>query len=317
MPYQVITSHNFNNIPAESFNFQRYFFNEIEHLKHQRGNNECYTFYWQNIDNQTIEGRYSVIIQDKIAYSPLKATFGGIEFCEEISEENLFNFLNTIIHFLQSLSLNSISINSYPERYLTEYQHEILQNCLSKLHFQVEFTEQNYEILITDKSFYETVIGLRAKQLLRTHTKKGYVFNQESNPDFEIIHAFISRSRVRKNRPMTMNCEQLTEHFKKFPKNFQLFSVTHSDMIVAVGVTIKINEHILYTFYLADDENYLKDSPTTFLLSGIYQYCHEQKIKLLDLGIATEKGVLNEGLARFKQSLGAKMSKKKTYILLL
>jgi lipid II:glycine glycyltransferase (peptidoglycan interpeptide bridge formation enzyme) len=81
-------------------------------------------------------------------------------------------------------------------------------------------------------------------------------------------------------------------------------------------VTIRINENILYTFYLADNEKYLKDSPTTFLLSGIYQYCQQQKIKFLDLGIATEKGVLNEGLARFKQSLGAKISKKKTYFLL-
>jgi hypothetical protein len=214
------------------------------------------------------------------------------------------------------LNIENIEIKSYPEGYLTEYQSEILQKVLSKLNFQVKFTEQNYEIPITDKSFYETVLGSSAKQLLRTHAKKGYFFNQEYNLNFEFIHVFIARSRERKNRPMTMTCEQLTEHFKKNPKNFQLFSVTHSNMIVAVGVTIRINENILYTFYLADNEKYLKDSPTTFLLSGIYQYCQQQKIKFLDLGIATEKGVLNEGLARFKQSLGAKISKKKTYFLL-
>ena len=317
MLYQTIISHNFNNIPTEIFNFQRYFFNEIEHLQHQRGENDCYTFYWQNVDSQIIEGRFNIIVKDKIAYSPLRATFGGIEFYEEISEENLFNFLTTIIIFLQSLLLKSISINSYPERYFTEYQNKILHNCLSKLHFEVEFTEQNYEISITNNSFHETVISSRAKQLLRTYTKKGYVFAQVFNPDFAFIHAFISRSRMRKNRPMTMNYGQLAEHFKKFTENFRLFSVTHNNSIVAVAVTIKINEDILYTFYLADDEQYLKDSPTTFLLSGIYQYCQQQKIEILDLGIATEKGFLNEGLARFKQSLGAETSNKKTYSLLL
>jgi hypothetical protein len=315
MSYQLIISHNFNKTSAETFNFQRYFFNEIEHLQHQRGENDCYTFYWQNIDNQTIDARFSVIIQDNIANSPFRATFGGIEFQEEILAKYLFDFLNKIVQFLQSLNLEMLVINSYPEGYLTKYQIDILQNCFSKLHFQVKFTDQNYEIPISNKSFYETVIGATTKQLLRTYIKKGYVFNQELNPNIAIVHAFIARSRMRKNRPMTMNCEQLTEHFKKFSKSFQLFSVTHSNIMVAVGVTIKINNDILYTFYLADEENHLKDSPTTFLLSGIYEYSKLEKFKILDLGIATEKGVLNEGLVRFKQNLGAETSKKKTYFL--
>jgi hypothetical protein len=316
MPYQLITSHNFKNIPAENFNFQRYFFNEIEHLQLQRRENDCYTFYWQNIENQSLEGRFSVIIEDEKAYSPLRATFGGIEFYENILEDELLEFLSQIIQFLKLKEIESIEINSYPEGYVTKYQNKILQNCLSKLQFELKFTEQNYEISITGNSFYETAIGSSARQLLRTHAKKRYVFNEEFNPDFAFVHAFIARSRVRKNRPMTMNLKQLTEHFKKFPNNFKLFSVIHSNVMVAVGVSIKINDDILYTFYLADDENYLKDSPTTFLLSGIYKYGQQKNYKILDFGIATDKGVLNEGLARFKQSLGAKMSEKKTYLLL-
>ena len=315
MSYQLIISHNFNNIPKKIFNFQRYFFNEIEHFKYQRGNNDCYTFYWQNIGNQIIEARFNLILRDKIAYSPLKATFGGIEFQMEILEEDLLEFLSQIIQFLQSLETENILINSYPERYLTEYQNKILQNCLSKLNFETKYIDQNYEIAIADKSFYEIAIGSTAKQLLRTYIKKGYVFNQEFNPDFGVIHGFIARSRVRKNRPMTMSLEQLTEHFKKFPKNFQLFFVTHSNVMVAVGITIRINDDILYTFYLADDENYLKNSPITFLLSGIYGYAKQNNYKILDFGIATDKGILNEGLAKFKQRLGAKMSEKKRYSL--
>ena len=215
------------------------------------------------------------------------------------------------------MNIDNIEINSCPDGYLTAYQREILQKVLSKLNFQVKFTDQNYEILITDKSFYETVLGSTARQLLRTHAKKGYVFNQEYNLNFEFIHAFIARSRERKNRPMTMSLAQLTEHFQNFSKNFQLFSVTHTGVRVAIGVTIKINDDILYTFYLADDENYLKDSPTTFLLSGIYEFGKQNNYTILDCGIATNKGILNEGLARFKRSLGAKMSGKKTYFLLL
>ena len=86
-----------------------------------------------------------------------------------------------------------------------------------------------------------------------------------------------------------------------------------SMQIIAVGVTIKINEEIAYTFYLADDEQYLRESPTIFLLSGIYDYFQAKNYKILDLGITTNQGILNEGLAYFKGSLGGILSLKKTY----
>jgi len=223
--------------------------------------------------------------------------------------------LKKIVLLLPSLGVERLLVNSYPEGYLTEHQIDILEKCLFNLHFEVKITEQNYEIPITNKSFYENILNTTTRQLLRTYVKKGYVFNQQSNPNIGVVHAFIARSRMRKNRPMTMDCEQLTQHFKKFSRNFQLFSVTHSNEMVAAAVTIKINAYILYTFYLADAENHLKNSPTTFLLSGIYEYSKLEKFKILDLGIASEKGILNEGLARFKQNLGAIKSKKKTYVL--
>jgi hypothetical protein len=301
-----------------TFNSPRYFFNEKEHLQNQ-GGEKTLTFYWQNTDNQVIDARFSVIIQYGMAYSSLRATFGGIEFSEEISEEDLLEFvpqaLACISHdILRAEARCTLIIHSYPEGYRSKTQIQKLENCLIKLGFEISIVEQNYEIKITQKSFYETVISNRAKQLLRKSIKKGFTFQEENSPDFSEIHAFITHSRERKNRPMTMNLQQFENHFTLFPKNFQIFSVTDSEHIIAVGVTIKINEEIVYTFYLADDENYLKDSPTIFLLSGIYEYFQEKKYKILDLGIATAKGILNEGLANFKRSIGGNLSLKKTYI---
>lgn len=293
-----------------TFNFQRYFFNENEHLQNQ-GGERLLTFYWQNADNQSIEARFSVIIQDGMAYSPLRATFGGVEFNEKISEKDLLLFLEESI---LNIKEKTIKINAYPEGYLTQSQIQKLENCLLKLGFEISITEQNYEIAITQKSFYETIISIRAKQLLRKSIKKGFSFQEVLEPDFSEIHAFIARSRERKNRPMTMNLVQFENHFTLFPKNFQIFSVTDSAQIIAIGVTIRINERIVYTFYLADDEEYLKYSPIIFLLSGIYEYFQQKNYTILDLGIATTNGILNEGLANFKRSVGGILSLKKIYI---
>ncbi|MES2517688.1 MAG: hypothetical protein V4585_06250 [Bacteroidota bacterium] len=317
MKYQLIISENSNATAENLFNFKRYFFNEIAHLQHQ-GGEESYTFYWQNIVTRTIDARFSVLIKNNIAYSPLKATFGGIEFSESLSENVLSSFLVASISHLKDKipNLKQLVMNAYPAGYFSVKQQEIQDNCLLKLGFYIKFTEQNFEIKISQKSFYNTVISLRAKQLLRKADKNKFIFKQELNPDLLNFHAFIERSRIRKNRPMTMDLVQLTEHFQKFPENFYFFSVYQNEQTIAVAVTIKINEEILYTFYLADHEDFLKDSPTTFLLSGIYEYTQQQNFKILDLGIATDKGILNEGLSHFKRSLGAELSDKKTYFIL-
>lgn len=300
-----------------TFNFPQYFFNEKEHLQNQ-GGEKVLSFYWQNTDSQTVEAKFSVIVQDEIAHSPLRATFGGIEFSEEISEENLLEFVPQALacissDVLQAKACGTIIINSYPEGYRSQNQIQKLENCLIKSGFETSVIEQNYEIAITQKSFYETIISTRAKQLLRKSIQKKYSFQEEVSPDLSVVHAFIAHSRERKSRPMTMSLAQFEKHFTLFPKNFQIFSVTDSVRKIAVGVTIKINEEIVYTFYLADDENYLKDSPTIFLLSGIYEYFKIRNFKILDLGIATNKGILNQGLANFKRSVGGKLSLKKTY----
>lgn len=312
MKYQLIISENSNSVLETPFSFQRYFFNEIEHLSHQGGEN-LFTFYWQNTDNQIIKARFSVIINNKIAYSPLRATFGGIEFSEYLPEMELNDFLQQVLIFLKTKDISEILINSYPEKYLSEQQKVVLSNCFSKSCFQIKFTEHNYEIDVKDKSFLETITSPRAKQLLRKSLKNSFIFKRELSPNFTEMHQFIANSRLRKNRPMTMSLEQLTQHFQKFPDNFQVFSVYDTQILMAVGVTIKINQDILYTFYLADHEQYLKISPTIFLLSGIYDFAQKENYKILDLGIATDKGILNEGLAQFKRSLGGKLSEKKTY----
>ncbi len=347
--YQFIISHNFTDTPTETFNFQRYFFNEAEHLQNQ-GGEDCCTFYYQNIENQTIDARFSVIVQDKIAFSPLRATFGGVEFSESILEKNLLIFLKEIVEYLssenflvtaiptkertnfyeldrsffrrddrlgRSNALSEIIINSYPENYITQEQILKLENCLFRLGFQTKYVEHNYEIQTSEKSFYETVISSNHKRILRNAVKNNFIFKEEINPNLPVIHAFIERSRIRKNRPMTMSLKQMEEHFKKFSKNFKIFSVYDSEEMMAVCVTVEINDKILYTLYPADAEAYVKKSPLTFLFSGIHEYCQQKKYTILDLGIATNKGILNEGLAKFKQNIGGNFSKKKTYCLFL
>ena len=127
------------------------------------------------------------------------------------------------------------------------------------------------------------------------------------------IFDFVKRSRERKGFPLTLTFEQLKSLFELFPNQFKLFTVYLGDELAAVSVAIHINERILYHFFPADNERLLSFSPSIFLLEGIYNYCREQKMGILDLGIATYHGEPNLGLIRFKKNLGAQESLKLTF----
>ncbi len=312
MAYQFIISHNFSFIPTANFSFTRFLFNEAEHLK-QQGGEEVYTFYLKNIETKTYDARFSIIIVDGIGYSPFKATFAGVEFSEKLESQSLLSFLLFSLESLPKLKL--LKIRLCPESYLSAHQRQVLDFCFQNLPVKTAIIDINFEIRVGELSFKEVLYSKRHKQLLKNASKNDFKFSEEFAPDLEIIHAFIENSRKRKQREMTMHLERFKDSFRRFPNDFKVFSVTKNQEIIAIGVTISVSAGILYTFYLADEEKYLFASPVIFLISGIYDFCRQNGYHLLDLGIATENGVINEGLAHFKQRLGAGQSIKKTIIL--
>jgi lipid II:glycine glycyltransferase (peptidoglycan interpeptide bridge formation enzyme) len=84
--------------------------------------------------------------------------------------------------------------------------------------------------------------------------------------------------------------------------------------LIAASACIKVNDKILYSFYIGDALSFRPHSPTTLLINGIYRYCQARHYKILDLGISTDKGVLNEGLYAFKKTFGCFDSFKLTFL---
>jgi hypothetical protein len=306
--YQFLT-----NLPSNiAFSLEEYFFNNPQHLQQQEGD-AVVSCYFVDEDAVCVVARWSFVLKKITAFSPYRATFGGIEFDPGISQETLHTFVNLTVQYLQEKGITSIFLNSYPAGYISEVARQKLKQVLVDAHFQVLRTEHNYEISITEKSFLTQLNNKRSKQLLQKSLRLGFRFEEIIQPNFPQIHTFIARSRERKGRPMTMDFVSFVRHFETFTEAFKAFGVWDTQTLIAVGVTIRINARILYTFYLADHEAYLPFSPTILLVAGIYDYAQAQNYQVLDLGIASEKGILNEGLAKFKERLGGIFSEKEVY----
>ena len=124
----------------------------------------------------------------------------------------------------------------------------------------------------------------------------------------------LANARSRKNIPLSLSLPAIEELFKKFPKNFFLFGILDAQILIAACVGVKINERILYYFLPADHPNYLTDSPSVMLIEQLGEWAKLRGFKLLDLGISSVNGVLNEGLYQFKQKLGGIESEKVVFL---
>jgi CelD/BcsL family acetyltransferase involved in cellulose biosynthesis len=111
-----------------------------------------------------------------------------------------------------------------------------------------------------------------------------------------------------------MSADDLKKVMKFFPESFYLHVLSLSNKWVAASISIRVEHNILYTFYYDHDAEYDRLSPVVMLMDGIYSFCQQEGIKLLDLGTSNINGKLSESLLDFKLSLGAEPSRKLTFV---
>lgn len=283
--------------------FEGFLFNDLAHLSLQPGKNK-FSYYLIKKHNEEIYARCTFFIEDGIAHSPLKSPFGSIEFSEKVFFELLSEFWDLAEADLKEKGVMEIRIKNYPVCYNPQNA-QMLSFLFSTKGFSIKTQELNFHIEVNSEGFEEKIHENERKKLNKS-LKRKYVFTKEENPDITKIHSFIDRSRKRKDYPTTMSKEQLSELFNFLPDKFRVFTLRSDEKLAALCVVVSVNKSILYTFYGADNEAYLNDSPLVLMHQHIYNWAKENSFSIIDLGIGTAEGKPNKGLIRFKEKIGGK-----------
>ncbi|MCY7352720.1 MAG: GNAT family N-acetyltransferase [Cytophagaceae bacterium] len=286
--------------------FERYLFNEPRHLRSQQGEG-VQTFFLVNPKSNCIDARLSVFIQENEAISPLRATFGGVEFAENVPSDALLTVFTAAEHWAIEQKLTAIRLTQWPNAYAPGPA-DRLHQLLIERNYNVLFTEQNQHLSLNKP--FEAGLHESARRRLVKAQRAGFTFQRWPTPDWAFVHAYVLAARQRKGHPMTLSASQLAQLSVDFPDEVQVFTVRDGEAIAALGVTVRVNARILYHFYPADAADYQAFSPAVLLTKGLYDWGRARGIQLLDLGISSVRGVPNEGLIRFKQNLGAQVSEK-------
>lgn len=300
-----------NRLPEIPVRFEPYLYLTPKHLRTQTGET-VYAFYLFRKEERTASAVFQCTEGNKnIWFSPPKAPFGGIQ-CDLICTSAEISFL---LHCVQEWIINhsgkKLVIKQAPWCYNESISAE--PDFFKPNGYFLKAIHENHFIKITDR-IYAALIHPAERRRLHKCKSAGFVSEIYESADIDIVYAFLQSCRHEKGYNISLTSNQLGILFLTFPKEIKVFVVKHRSKIVALTVTILVNRSILYNFLSASLLAYNNYSPAVMLTETVYNFCREQQISILDLGISLDKnGDEKASLVRFKENIGGVKSYKATY----
>lgn len=260
-------------------------------------------FYGLDESDDKVKTHLAVSIRDGVAFSALRSPFGGVEVAEGMSAEVVDRFLSGVELQLKDLGVKEVCIHQNPESYQNT---SIIDRAFIKNGFNT-FQERVYHgIKINGAPLNEQMTDMQRRRLKKCE-RAGFEFRKVPKSDMVKVFEQIDRWRKRSSKPLSMTWADLENSKKRNPHTYMCFGIYDRDLIAAT-IVVKVNDHVLYHFFPASDDQYNQYSPMVMLVNGIYRWGQENNFKLLDLGTSYIQSQVNRSLVNFKERLGGQES---------
>lgn len=285
-----------------------FFFNEPEHLR-QQGDGVYSLLMAINQQTGQSEARCAFFSESNKAMSPAAAPFGSIEFIDILPDSVLDQLISLLVVEAKSTGASALQLVHYPSCY-APLQTNRLTRKLIEYGFQISRSDQSQYLPIMDEPF-ENYIAPSERRRLRKCREAGFQFSSRVSSQSDSLLAFIQNVHQQKGYCPTISYDYLRSLLRTFPDHFSIFTVRTGADIIALTITVRVRNDILYNFLPASDPDYNTFSPMVMLTDGLVTYCRQQGIRLLDLGVSLDNNRQSKpSLIRFKQNLGAQESVK-------
>jgi hypothetical protein len=274
-----------------------------------------HSFYIIDKSSQGLAGYARFQVLGKVAISQYKAPFGSLTLSKRIDFGTLSDFLAFITDYFRNIGIREIIIKNYPGFYNPDSSNLVI-SALGLNGFKVSAIDINHFIEITDIDFASIIHPMEARNLSKCK-KAGFKFNRHQNTDAELLFSNIVSFRKIRKIPVNIEFKTIIKLLKAFPDNYEFFSISNGEDIIAGTICVKVNNSVLYNFLPAHNESFNNYSPMIYLLSEIYKYSSNQNYRYLDLGISSVKSTPQTGLIKFKERIGAKSASRLTFIKLI
>lgn len=234
--------------------------------------------------------------------SPGRATFGGFW----IEPNRVFAYTEKTVGQLKAYSDTSNQIRiSFPPSY---FHPEIFQDQVSYFLTQdiTLVTESNFHIVVEHRN--DVSKGNRKKQ--RQFSERGGSVAQVGQPDWRNIYHLLMQNRLRRGVEFSMPWQIFQRGLVDLPDIFTVWGATLGVEFVGGALTVEIDLNTLYVLFWGDTLLGRDLSVVASICETLVEFCRSKNYQVLDLGISSVDGLLDENLARFKVNLGAVQTSK-------
>ncbi|MCF0039289.1 GNAT family N-acetyltransferase [Dyadobacter fanqingshengii] len=244
--------------------------------------------------------------------SPPHAPFGGIQCDVGCQESELVFLLGCIKHWVQSQSGEKLVVKTAPSCYYTTLDSLRHIPYLITGFIPIQ-TCLNSFISVSSSDFYAQIRPAERRRLKKA-SNSGFEAGLASGLASSVIYEFLEKCRNQMGYRISLTLSQLETLRQNFPDRYLIFTVMAGSEIVALTLTVRANSRVLYNFLCSDMPAYRAYSPTVMLMEAVYNYCRQQNIEILDLGISLDQnGDFKPSLHRFKKNIGGQDCLKLTY----
>lgn len=171
-------------------------------------------------------------------------------------------------------------------------------------------TDFNYHYDLARFDEYETHLADAARRNHRRAMAGG--FRLEKTDDIDGVYNFIARHHSELGYRMAMTAHDVRITASVLPVDF-FYVRDASNTVVGAAIYYRTAPGVAQLINWGDDLTRRRERITNFMAYAIFGYYKQLDFKTIDLGPASTDGIRNEGLIRFKLSLGAEETPKFTF----
>ena len=244
--------------------------------------------------------------------SPLRGTFGGFEFRQNLRVESVEAFVAAAERRLLEAGARTIEILTAPAN-LNPSASAVLYNILTRRGYSVTHPDLDCFLTVDAVPLVEKLKHSRRKSINKCR-REGMTASELNSAMRRQVYDVILANRCRRGFPITMTYEAIQQMAAAFPKSLVFFGTFAGQEMIASSICVWVSPAVLYILYWGDLDGWGDFSPVSLLAETIYDYARQNGCRVLDLGTATKDGLPNYGLLNFKHDLGCQQSLKLTFV---
>lgn len=242
-----------------------------------------------------------------ILRSPGRATFGGIWGVPDLD----FRVTSELVRDLRNYDSGFTEIKiSFPPAY---FHPEVFES-------QVRYFDTNCDRKITETNFHINVsnrllISKGNRKKLRQFSEQGGQVIRLDSYEWRDLYDLLYANRARRGVNLSMSWDVFEKGLRELPDKFEAWGAKLNDELIGGALTVEIDEKTLYVLFWGDSLLGREISVVASICERLVGHCISRNYNVLDLGISSVDGVLDQNLARFKKNLGAVISSKPIFTL--